>query len=448
MKRHVILLMIIAAMLTGCKKEGGPKNNRVTVTDESVRDIDPTRVEISGAYSYPSDLDAIYVLVSGSSDMADASAFESVLSGKSFTADVTGLKENTNYYYRYRFVSMGTEQESEAVKSFTTATYGVPVVITAEVTNIMAATATCGGEVTYGGGFAVTERGVCWSTSPNPTISDSHTTDGGGTGVFTSSITGLTENTTYYVRAYATNSVGMSYGEQKSFTTTTLHFTVNGVTFEMVAVKGGTFTMGATPEQGGDADDDERPAHSVTLDDYYIGKFEVTQELWEAVMGSNPSYFYGSNLPVERVSWNDCQEFITKLNGLTGKNFRLPTEAEWEYAARGGNRSGGYKYSGSNSISEVAWYYDNSSRTHPAGTKSPNELGIYDMSGNVYEWCQDWYGSYGSGSQTNPTGPSSASYRVDRGGGWDFNARVCRVSYRSSRTPAYRNKNLGLRLAL
>ncbi|MCQ2316611.1 MAG: SUMF1/EgtB/PvdO family nonheme iron enzyme [Bacteroidales bacterium] len=227
-------------------------------------------------------------------------------------------------------------------------------------------------------------------------------------------------------------------------------FTVNGVSFEMVAVKGGTFTMGGTSEQGSDADSDEKPTHSVTLGDYYIGKFEVTQELWEAVMGSNPSYFKGNKLPVEQVSWDDCQTFIRKLNSLTGANFRLPTEAEWEYAARGGSRSRGYKYSGSNSIGEVAWYTSttNDSGTKPVGTKSPNELGIYDMSGNVYEWCQDWYGSYGSGSQTNPQGPSSGSIRVSRGGGWDFSALHCRVSIRISSAPGNRFSDLGFRLVV
>ncbi len=226
-------------------------------------------------------------------------------------------------------------------------------------------------------------------------------------------------------------------------------FTVNGVTFEMIAVNGGTFTMGATSEQGSDASYGEKPTHSVTMSDYYIGKFEVTQELWEAVMRSNPSFFKGSKLPVESVSWDDCQTFIRKLNSLTGANFRLPTEAEWEYAARGGNRSRGYKYSGSNNINDVAWYTNNSgSKTHTVGTKSPNELGIYDMSGNVYEWCQDWSGSYSSGSQTNPTGPSSGSYRVLRGGSWYFNARYCRVSFRFNITPVNRSHNCGFRLVL
>ena len=226
--------------------------------------------------------------------------------------------------------------------------------------------------------------------------------------------------------------------------------TVNGVYFTMIAVEGGTFQMGATSEQGSDAWDSEKPVHSVTLSDYYIGETEVTQKLWKAVMGENPSYFKGNNKPVERVSWNDCQEFIKKLNQLTGKNFRLPTEAEWEYAARGGNKSLDYKYSGSDIVGVVAWYDGNSgSRTHYVKTKQANELGIYDMSGNVYEWCQDWYGSYSSSSQTNPTGPSSGSYRVYRGGSWAYyDARGCRVSNRYSYLPDDSSSYLGLRLVL
>lgn len=226
-------------------------------------------------------------------------------------------------------------------------------------------------------------------------------------------------------------------------------YTVNGVSFRMVKVEGGTFTMGATSEQGDDAFDDEKPAHSVTLSDFSIGQTEVTQALWKAVMGSNPSNFVGDDLPVEQVSWNDCQEFVKKLNDLTGKTFRLSTEAEWEYAARGGSKSQGYKYSGSNTLGDVAWYTSNSgSKTHVVASKQPNELGLYDMSGNVCEWCQDWYGRYSGSSQTNPIGPSSGSNLVSRGGVWGSLAWGCRVSNRGSYSPDYRSNNLGLRLVL
>ena len=234
--------------------------------------------------------------------------------------------------------------------------------------------------------------------------------------------------------------------------------TANGVSFRMVRVEGGTFTMGATSEQGSDAYDWEKPAHQVTLSSFSIGETEVTQELWQAVMGSNPSRFKGSRRPVEKVSWEDCQDFIRRLNDLTGKNFRLPTEAEWEYAARGGNRSNGYKYAGGSSIDDVAWYDKNSEDmgssspdygTHNVGTKRANELGLYDMAGNVWEWCQDWYGSYSSGSQTNPRGASSGSSGVHRrGGGWDLSARDCRVSRRDYTAPTKRFNDLGMRLAL
>ena len=227
-----------------------------------------------------------------------------------------------------------------------------------------------------------------------------------------------------------------------------LTFTVGGVSFTMVYVPGGTFTMGATSEQGSDAYNDEKPAHSVTLSSYYIGETEVTQALWTAVMGSNPSRFKGDQRPVERVSWNDCQTFISRLNAKTGKYFRLPTEAEWEYAARGGH-SGGSKYAGSDNINSVAWYIFNSGReTHNVATKSPNGLGIYDMSGNVWEWCQDWYGAYSSSSQTNPKGPSNGDDRVRRGGSWYDVAWDCRVSRRDDDSPYGSDFHLGLRLAL
>ncbi len=282
---------------------------------------------------------------------------------------------------------------------------------------------------------------------------------------------------------------------------------------EMVLVEGGTFTMGCTSEQGDDriasfyealkadgipvpesveqfktafatdesskafhealkADgipvpesyedftlalglrnycyDDETPSHRVTLSSFQIGKYEVTQAQWRAVMGSNPSEFSGcDDCPVEWVSWNDIQDFIRKLNEQTGKNYRLPTEAEWEYAARGGTKSKGYKYAGSNDINSVAWYWENSNkRTHAVGGKKENELGIYDMTGNVLEWCEDWYGDYSSASQTNPKGPSSGSRRLLRGGSWRNRVEYCRVSIRNDLYSGNRSSGNGFRLVL
>ena len=221
-----------------------------------------------------------------------------------------------------------------------------------------------------------------------------------------------------------------------------------GINIEMVKVEAGSFNMGATPEME-NPHEDEKPVHRVTLtNNYYIGKYEVTQALWKIVMGSNPSNSKGDNLPVEKVSWNDCQKFISKLNKLTGKSFRLPIEAEWEYAARGGNKSRGYQYSGSNTIGDVAWYDGNSgSKTHAVGTKQPNELGAFDMTGNVWEWCQDWFNRYSSSPQTNPIGAVSGSCRVYRGGSWCYSG-YCRCSCRFDGTPDFRNGDLGLRLVL
>ena len=237
---------------------------------------------------------------------------------------------------------------------------------------------------------------------------------------------------------------------------------VSGFSFDMVYVEGGTFRMGATEEQGEDYDSDEKPVHSVTLSDYYIGKFEVTQGLWKAVMGTGVEeqmekagwsklYGVGDDYPMYYVSWDEAQEFVSKLSELTGKKYVLPTEAQWEYAARGGVKSRGYKYSGSNTIDDVAWYWENGEEeysTSPVGTKLPNELGIYDMSGNVWEWCGDWYGGYSEVSQTDPTGPSSGSDRVCRGGSWNERAGDCRVSYRTGAGPDFRSNRAGFRVAL
>ena len=226
---------------------------------------------------------------------------------------------------------------------------------------------------------------------------------------------------------------------------------------EMVFVQGGTFTMGCTMGQGNDCYDDEMPDHQVTVSDFFICTQEITQALWRIIMGNYPSYFKGDSLPVENISWNEIQVFISRLNTLTGKQYRLPTEAEWEFAARGGNNGNNYKFSGSNTADEVAWYWNSIPSqtmgnegygTQPAGLKAPNELGLYDMSGNVFEWCSDWYDLYDSSAQTDPTGPSSGTYRVVRGGSWNSSERGVSVSYRGFIVPEQRYNYLGFRLVL
>ena len=271
--------------------------------------------------------------------------------------------------------------------------------------------------------------------------------DGYGTD---SKIVNILEGQTATIAGVLTTNTSSSVASGTSSSGNTITIPVkNGISIDMVRVEAGTFTMGATAEMK-DPFDWEKPTHQVTLtNDYYIGKYEVTQALWQAVMGNNPSYFKGGNLPVEQVSWDDCQEFLSKLNSITGKKFRLPTEAEWEYAARGGKKSRGYQYSGSNNLSDVAWYDRKSNnKTHAVGTKQSNELGIYNMSGNVCEWCQDLFEEYSSSSQVNPTGANSGSHRVFRGGSWNGYARYCRSSYRNSISPDGRGYDFGLRLVL
>ena len=427
----------------------------------------------------------------------------------------------------------------------------VPTVTTQEVSEITANSAKISYNVTADGGAEVTSRGVCWSTSQNPTIADEKTNDGNGIGNFTSHLQDLLPSTTYYVRSYAVNSAGVSYGEKMGFVTLAedndedneegddngdddnggddnggddnggddnggddnggddnggddnggddnggddnggddnggddnggddnggddnggddnggddnggddngeaeiLDITVNGVTFNMILVKSGTFYMGAqkddpnAPNYDEEAWSREAPVHQVTLSSYYIAETEVTQELWMAVMGSNPSHFIGDQRPVEQTTWYDCQTFINQLKQLTGLNFRFPTEAEWEFAARGGNESHGYKYSGSDIIDDVAWYSADGKKTADVKTKKSNELGIYDMSGNVMEWCSDAFGDYTDEHQIDPTGPTGVD-RVVRGGCCLSNATYCRIALRNFLHPGGASYGIGMRLAL
>lgn len=456
MKKSLIFLFSICLLFSMCQKYyPEPESISIIVEDPIINSaIDVT---IEGSYEYMYDVDELNVVYGSNEDLSDTETRKATLKDKKFSASLTGLNAKTRYYYCIEVWVGETSQKTE-VYSFITSDIEKPIVTTLNISDVTFTSAICGGNVTSDGGAAVTERGICWGTSHNPVITGSHTTDGTGTGEFTRKIDGLTENTTYYIRAYAKNSEGIQYGNEVSFRTDD-EIMVNGVSFTMVNVKGGTFQMGATSEQGDDAGGNEKPVHSVTLSDYYIAETEVTQELWEAVMGDNPSGIVGTNKPVNNISWNDCQEFITKLNQLTGKNFRLPTEAEWEYAARGGVNSKGYKYSGSNIESSVAVYsgYDDIANVK---SKLPNELGVYDMSGNVLEWCQDYYGAYDSSSQVDPQGPSYSTTKVLRGGGikassYEDCVYDCRVSTRINKSPENKYYNYirrcyiyGFRLAL
>ncbi|MBR1804529.1 MAG: formylglycine-generating enzyme family protein [Muribaculaceae bacterium] len=231
-----------------------------------------------------------------------------------------------------------------------------------------------------------------------------------------------------------------------------LVYDVNGIKFEMVEVEGGTFMMGATEEQGEDVTRFELPVHQVTLSDFSICKTVVTQALWEAVMGKdqNESPMKGDKYPIVFVTWENAQAFISKLNKLTGATFRLPTEAEWEFAARGGKKSKGYMYAGSNNVDEVAWYKLNSNNElKNVATKLPNELGLYDMSGDVWEWCEDWFAGYKEADLVDPHGPSASpvSTRAIRGGEISDDATCCRIAYRKSYYPGSRSATIGFRLA-
>jgi len=309
--------------------------------------------------------------------------------------------------------------------------------------NVTAATARLGGNIGNLGTPRAREFGVCWSTSQNPVIND-HKLAVDNYSWFEVDISGLSENTTYYVRAYATNSEGTAYGPQVEFTTTVFDM-------DMVNVNFGTFTIGSS---AGIGEDNERPQHQVTLGAFRIGKYPVTQGQWKAMMGvnNNPSGFAGweDGYPVENVSWNDVQEFITRLNVATGRTYRLPTEAEWEFAARGRNSSSGNIYSGCNGedMQNYVWFNGNIGSTQSVGGKNPNELGIYDMSGNVWEWCNDWYGDYTDEEKMNPPGPSSGTERVVRGGSWNSPAGDCRVARRSSKPPGHSSSDVGFRLVL
>jgi len=341
----------------------------------------------------------------------------------------------------------------------------IPTLTTEAVSDITETTATTGGNITDDGGSDITARGVCYSTSPNPTIDDNTTNDGTGAGTFTSNLTGLTPDTTYYVRAYATNSEGTAYGDEVQFTT--LNSNGNNIfPGQTVYVEGGTFEMGSENNAN------EQPVHTVTVNNFYISKYEITTQQYVDFLNevnaipdgdeikyddkilfniqySNINYennVYScdtgyENYPMINVFWEGAKLYCEYYGG------RLPTEAEWEYAARGGKYSVGHLYSGSNILNEVGWYVDNCESFQPIGEKMPNELGLYDMSGNVTEWCNDWYDAdyYDISPEYNPLGPSTGTYKVIRGGTWMLLETECTVSRRGASEVDHLNGQDGFR---
>jgi formylglycine-generating enzyme required for sulfatase activity len=383
-----------------------------------------------------------------------------------YSSAMANLSPNTKYYVcAYAKTKDETVYANE--RSFTTTDNNI-IISTNEVTNINATSATCGGNIADDGGLTIVQSGICWSTSQNPTTDDDHTTDGKSIGSYSSSMTNLTANTTYYVRAYAKTSNQTFYGNEKNFKTNS-----SPINHQMIFVAGGTFQMGCTSEQS-NCHSDESPVHTVTVSNFYISKYETTNQQFADFMnaiGANINGSYNSteyldmddtdceinysggqfvpesgkgNHPVVEVTWYGADAYAKWAGG------RLPTEAEWEYAARGGNKASATLYAGGNTLDNVGWYYGNSgSSTHIVGQKQPNELGIYDMSGNVWEWCNDWYSNsyYSSSPQNNPQGPSSGTYRVFRGGSWDTYAQNCRVANRNYYIPGSSNYNYGFRVA-
>ena len=475
MKRLCLILLPLLVFMA-CKKINMPEVVDVNL-DEVATTL--TTAVIQGTYEYNMPADAIVLIYGKSKDLTSSENVEMNVNGNSFNVTLTELDPNTKYYFKIRFTAPLSSFETEIDDFYTVETGGgdnddggdndggdngeddngggdvvvLPSVVMKTIDNVTQTTAVFRAVVSADGGADVTRRGFCWSKTQNPTINNNTVNSGSGVGEFYNSITDLTPNTKYYVKAYAENSEGVAYSTQTSFTTleeenpiNTETVTVNGVSFVMVEVEGGTFAMGGS---GVGSNLDESPIHDVTLDTYFIGETEVTQSLWKAVMGDNPSHNVGDDKPVDNISWDMAQEFVEMLSYLSGKTFRLPTEAEWEYAARGGNRTNNYKYSGSNSVNNVAWYDDNSSYvSHDVKTKIPNELGIYDMSGNVFEWCSDWYGSYNSSAQTNPVGPESGNNKVVRGGSFSYSDSYCRVADRFSGTPSWSDVCYGFRLVM
>ncbi len=455
--KNLLLLLLMYLVVYGCKEEIESYEKPVVKTLE-VSKITDHEAYCGGQITYAGNVDVtdsgiVWSTKENPTVEKNQGIKNNVDKVWKFFADISNLTDHTTYYVRaYAANSEGISYGEE--KSFTTIDLTVPVLTTSNVSKVTYSAAQCGGNITNNGNVVISARGIVWDTIQNPTIKKNigKSSDSVGVGEFTSRVIGLNDNSTYFVRAYATNSEGTSYGEEVNFKTKLFNSSerteelIESTSLVMIPVLGGAFKMGSTV-----LNYHSETIHSVILKSFEIGKYEVTQAQWKAVMGgANPSNWIGDSLPVERVSWNDVQTFITKLNEQTGKTYRLLTEAEWEFAARGGNSSNGYTYIGGDSIKEVAWYSNNSSsKTHAVGNKKSNELGIYDMAGNVSEWCNDWYNDYyySNSPSENPPGPSTGSKRVLRGGGYSTFGSYCISTDRRSDIPTKQLRSIGFRLA-
>ena len=359
-----------------------------------------------------------------------------------YRSKISGLTPETRYYYRaYATTSEGTSYGTE-YSIVTKKSALVPTVSTNAISSIELTTAECGGIITDNGGDSVVRCGICWDTNPNPTTSS--TTKAVltySTPVFNCTLANLSYSTKYYVRAFAVNSKGVSYGENTSFTTKILP------EIAMVSVVGDRFQMGSS-----NGSSNEQPIHWVTLSNFKIGKTEVSVELWNAVMPNSQFRNEQNVLPISNITMNMAMEFINRLGLATNKNYRLPTEAEWEFVAGEGSGTRTVYAAGLNdtvSFAERAWFAINADdQIHPVGTLLPNKLGIYDLAGNVSEWCVDWYGDYTSSDVSNPKGLTSGYKKVLRGGSFIDAAASCRTSARQSLDPNTGNRTTGFRIAI
>ena len=439
MKR--ILIYCLFLLCWSCKDKDNPEPELPEITSLDVTEITETTAKCTFYISSPEAIQKAGVIYDANYSLpAEAPEVSTTAINNGYiTLALNGLENNTYYFYKAYITTIDDENIYSTVRSFKTEP--PPLEVSTSKVEVEYREAACQFEV-----FAK----LAWTITSSQPWCTVEPESGDGSSAITVYVT---ENLTGAPRYATINVTADNISRQVTIEQSLL--TLSDIEPEMVFVPGGAFTMGCTSERGNDCYDDALPAHQVAVSDFYISKTEITQDIWKVVTGNNPSYFKGDSLPVENVSWNEVQEFINRLNTLTGKKYRLPTEAEWEFAARGGNNSKDYKYSGSNDVDSVAWYWNNIPNqsstdegygTQPVGQKAPNELNIYDMSGNVFEWCNDWYGEYDGNAQTDPTGPLSGSYRVVRGGSWNSNEMGVSVSYRGFILPDVRHYYLGFRL--